>query len=294
VDLEQTADRLYALPPEDFTAARTAAAAEARKAGDRVLAKEVAALKRPTVGAWLVNTLTRAEPELLEQLLALGPALADAQNSGQGDALRELGDQRRRLVSAVTAKAFEAAGRADWAAARQEVESTLEAALADGATAEAVRSGRLTRSLSYAGFGGVELDGAVAGRTPTQRPSSRAARPKEDADDTEGRAAAAARAERIAAAEAAAHQAAGALDDAVRVCERATREHEAADREAQEAAQEVSEAERRLREARERRDLADEEGRRTGRRTDKAVRAVEQAQHAAEKARAALDRLRRD
>jgi chromosome segregation ATPase len=293
VDLEQTADRLYALPPEDFTAARTAAAAEAKKAGDRVLAKDVAALKRPTVGAWLVNTLARAEPELLEQLLALGPALADAQNSGQGDALRELGDQRRRLVSAVTAKAFEAAGRADSAAARQEVESTLEAALADGATAEAVRSGRLTRSLSYAGFGGVELDGAVAGPTPTQRPSSRAARPKVDAD-TEGRAAAAARAGRIAAAEAAAHQAAGALDDAVRVCERATREHEAADREAQEAAQEVSEAERRLREARERRDLADEEGRRTGRRTDKAVRAVEQAQHAAEKARAALDRLRRD
>lgn len=284
MDLEQTADRLYALPPEEFTAARTASAAEAKQAGDKRLAKAVAALRRPTVGAWLVNALARAEPGLLEQLLALGPALADAQSKGQGAALRELGEQRRQLVSAVTAKAFEAAGRPDSAAARQEVESTLEAALADAATAQAVRSGRLTRALSYAGFGGVDLDGAVAAGPgkPGAAPAREAPGPRRDT-----------RAERVAAAEAAAHEAAGALDDAVRACEQAGREHEAAGRGAQEAAAEVRRAEQALQEARDRRDLADEAARRAGRVEDKAVHAVEQAQQVAEKARAALDRLRR-
>jgi hypothetical protein len=281
VDLEQTADRLYALPPEQFTAARTASAAEAKQAGDKPLATAVAALRRPTVGAWLVNMLARAEPGLLEELLALGPALAEAQSKGQGAALRELGEQRRQLVSAVTAKAFEAAGRPDSAAARQEVESTLEAALADAATAQAVRSGRLTRALSYAGFGGVDLDGAVA------------AGPKRPAPGREAPAARDTRAGRVAAAEAAAHGAAGALDDAVRACEQAGREHEAAGRGAQEAAAEVGRAEQALQEARDRRDLADQEARRAGRAEDKAVHAVEEAQRVAGKARAALDRLRR-
>ena len=86
MSLEDVADRLYGLPPEEFTAARTAAAKADRENG-----KAINALKKPTVGAWLVNSLARAEPDLLDQLLALGPALAEAQRGGQGDALRQLG-----------------------------------------------------------------------------------------------------------------------------------------------------------------------------------------------------------
>ncbi|MCU1589418.1 MAG: uncharacterized protein JWP11_674, partial [Frankiales bacterium] len=124
MSVEDVTDELYALPPEDFTAARTAAARR-----DKPDAKAIGALRKPTVGAWLVNTLARSEPDLLDQLLALGPALADAQRTGQGDVLRELGAQRRRLIGAVTDKAFEAAGRTPTAASRSEVEATLEAAL---------------------------------------------------------------------------------------------------------------------------------------------------------------------
>ncbi len=53
---------------------------------------------------------------------------------------------------------------------RDEVAATLEAGLSDPASADAVRSGRLVRALSYAGFGGVDLDGAVAapGRSATK------------------------------------------------------------------------------------------------------------------------------
>ncbi|MCY7366514.1 MAG: hypothetical protein LH469_14570, partial [Frankiaceae bacterium] len=91
---------LYRLPPEDFTAARDAAAKAAKAGGDADVAKALRALRRPSVPAWLVNGLVAQEPELLEQLLDLGPALAHAQAAGEGDALRELGAQRRALVGA--------------------------------------------------------------------------------------------------------------------------------------------------------------------------------------------------
>jgi hypothetical protein len=85
--LQDVADELYALPPEDFTAARDAAA----KTAEPAARKEIQALRRPTVSAWLVNRLAREQPDLLEQLLQLGPALAEAQAARSGSELRELG-----------------------------------------------------------------------------------------------------------------------------------------------------------------------------------------------------------
>jgi hypothetical protein len=274
MSVEEVADELYGLPPEDFTAARTAAAR-----ADKPHAKEINALRKPTVGAWLVNTLTRAEPELLDQLLALGPALAEAQSAGQGDALRELGEQRRQLVGAVSDKAFAAAGRAPTGAARAEVESTLEAALADPASAEAVRSGRLVRPLSYAGFGGVDLDDAVAVGLPSRPAPAKAAR-KSSAGD-------------IAAAEARAQEAAGALDDAVRACQQAQQDEEASEQMRSAATAQVLAAEEALARAREARTEAEQGARRARHRSEEAATAVAEAQQRAEKARAALDKLRR-
>jgi hypothetical protein len=57
VELTEIADELYAQPPNAFTAARDEAVARARAAGDRATATQLAALKRPTVGAWLVNVV---------------------------------------------------------------------------------------------------------------------------------------------------------------------------------------------------------------------------------------------
>ncbi|GAC1444452.1 MAG: hypothetical protein NVSMB55_20890 [Mycobacteriales bacterium] len=276
VDVEQVAAELYGLPPEKFIAARTAAAR-----ADKAKAKQISALRKPSVGAWLVNTLARNDPELLEQLLALGPALADAQRSGQGVALRELGNQRRQLVGAVTATAFRVAGRAPTAAARAEVESTLDAALADPATADAVRSGRLVRPLSYAGFGEVDLDGAVAA-TPTVTSAPRA-RPPSAPD----------RSSVIAAAESRAQDAAGALDDAVRACQHARSEQDAAESAAHDAARQVTTAEEALRNARQASTVAEAQTRRARHRSEAAAKAVAAAQQRAETARAVLDKLRR-
>ena len=275
--LEDVADRLYALAPEDFTAARTAEAAEA----DKPLRKEIAALRKPTVGAWLVNTLARSEPELLDQLLSLGPAMADAQRTGQGDVLRQLGEQRRQLIGAVTARAFEVAGREPAAAARAEVESTLEAALADPGSADAVRSGRLVRALSYAGFGEVDVTDAVA--APGARPAPPAAKPKPKPQPKKD----------VAAAESRALDAAGALDDAVRACESAARAHDDAVAAEAAAAEEVERLVQELAAAREARAAAEAGTRKAARAVTKAEDAVRSAQSAEEKARTALDRLRR-
>lgn len=271
---------LYALPPEEFTAARDAAAKED---------KALKGLRRPTVAAWVVNTLVRREAGLLQDLLALGRDLAEAQSGRDADALRELGQQRKQLVAAVTQRAVEVSGRDVTPAVRLEVEQTLEAALADPASADAVLTGQLTRALQYAGFGGVDLEGAVA-PVPV-RPAAEA--PKQG--------------KLVAKLEAAALEAQGALDDAVRKAEVVARQLEQTEqalveaREASDAAHAaVEQAQRALEQAQERAAAAvsrrteakraHEEAERKAQRT---TEAVAKAQAAAEQARAKLDAARR-
>ncbi|GIF10884.1 hypothetical protein [Actinoplanes teichomyceticus] len=150
--------RLYEEPPDGFVATRAAAIQQARAAGDRETAKRLAALKKPTVAAWVVNLLVRRRPDLIGELVELSGALRAAQRELRGEQLRELSEQRRRFVSALVAAARELAVAAGAGAGKLplgEVESTLTAALADPEVAEQVRTGRLIRSAAYAGFGEV-------------------------------------------------------------------------------------------------------------------------------------------
>ncbi|GID25277.1 hypothetical protein [Paractinoplanes brasiliensis] len=149
--------RLYESPPEGFVAARTAAIDDARKAGDRATAKRLAALKKPTVAAWVVNLLALRRPELIEELVELSTALREAQRGLDGSALRELTNQRRQVVSALVAAAGKLARAEDPSAKLPlgEVEATLTAALAEPEIAAQVRTGRLIRAATYAGFGEV-------------------------------------------------------------------------------------------------------------------------------------------
>ena len=152
------ARRLYEEPPEGFVAARAAAVEEARKAGDRETAKRLAALKKPTVAAWVVNLLALKRPDLIGELVDLAAALSAAQRDLHGDQMRELTLQRRQFVSALVAAARKLAVGAGAPATKLplgEVEATLTAALAEPEVAEQVRSGRLIRAASYAGFGEV-------------------------------------------------------------------------------------------------------------------------------------------
>ena len=178
MDLDTVADELYGLAPAEFTPARDARVAEAVRAGDRGLAAAIKSLRRPTRSAWLVNTLVRQRREQVDELLDLGDTMREAQQQLAGEELRQLSRRRHEVVSALAQQAREVAREAGQPATDEmvlELESTLEAALADPAASEAVRSGRLTAALSYSGFGSVDPGAsAVAG---TRRRAGEAAKP---------------------------------------------------------------------------------------------------------------------
>lgn len=161
--LDDIADELYALRPEEFTATRNSRAGEA---SDRSLASEIRALKKPSVAAWAVNRLVRASPAELRQVLALADDLREAQQDLDAAAMSKLNRDRRALTTALARRAAEvcAEDRAVLSSAvLDDVAKTLNAAMMDAAAADAVMTARLVRPLEVVGFGGVDLDGAVAG-----------------------------------------------------------------------------------------------------------------------------------
>ena len=154
-ELAEIARELYVLPPTDFVAARNELVRQARAAGSRDVAEQLQQLRRPTRSAWLVNLLA-SDSAAMQRLSALGRELRDAQTGLAGAELRNLAEQRRRLLADLL---NQARAHADEAGVRltptvlSEVEATLQAALVDLAGALTIRNGRLTRPLSHSGFG---------------------------------------------------------------------------------------------------------------------------------------------
>lgn len=149
---EDTLDALYAAKPEDFTALRTKLAAEAKKRGDGDTAKEIAAARKPTAAAHAVNALVLNDKEARRRLADLGERLRAAHAGMDGERIRELTAEQRRLIDELTRAAFEQAGLgAPTAALRDDVTATLQAAVADPDVAG--RLGRLTKAERWSGFG---------------------------------------------------------------------------------------------------------------------------------------------
>jgi hypothetical protein len=188
--LDEVADELYAARPDEFIPLRDEAVARAKEAGDRDLARAIGRLRRPTRAAWLSNLLARQRPDQLEGLLGLAAGLADAQRTLDGAQLRQLSSQRRKLVSAVAQEAARLA-RAQHEPVNEslmrEMQDILDAALADPEIADEVRSGRLTRTVSYSGFGPAATPGATPtpGRPPRPTPRAPEPEPAEPAADDE-------------------------------------------------------------------------------------------------------------
>jgi hypothetical protein len=168
VDLDDAAAELYALTPAEFTARRAELAAQARKDGQKDLAKEISELRRPTVSAWLVNQLARGAGgagEEIEDLEQLGKDLRAAQEQLDGQRMKELAKHRHELVASLVRRAEAVATEGEQkvsAGAQRELEETFGAAVADEQASLAVTSGRLTRALVYAGFGDVDVSAATA------------------------------------------------------------------------------------------------------------------------------------
>jgi len=156
MDIDEVADELYEVAPEEFVAVRSARQDEAKAEGDKALAKLIGSLPKPSTAAWVCNLLVRAHREEIEGLVELGTLLREAQENLAGDELKALNRQRGQLISALTRQAATLArerGHAVSTSMSTQVEETLRAAMADPDSGEAVLSGRLTSALSYSGLG---------------------------------------------------------------------------------------------------------------------------------------------
>ena len=164
-DIVAIARDLCAVPLGAFTAERTARARAARSGGDRELAARITALPKPSAAAWLVDRFVREDPEDLARVLDLGTRIRQEQEAPDRTRLRELGTERRALLTELTDGAADRAeqdGKRPSDAVLEEFQQTLLAAMADEDAAVAVRTARLVRSLVVEGLDPVDLGGAVA------------------------------------------------------------------------------------------------------------------------------------
>jgi hypothetical protein len=155
-DIDTVIDELYSLAPADFVSHRSAYVTRFKKAGDKSGATRIGGLRKPTVVAWLVNTLARQDESAVAELFDLGAELERAQQRGDGHRLRELSTARSASIRALTDRAV-ALGRERGMTvgdnAAREVSNTLNAAMADPEIRDRVRAGRTVVAETYSGFG---------------------------------------------------------------------------------------------------------------------------------------------
>ena len=175
---------LYEADPDGFTGRRQELATRARDAGEPAVAKQIAALRKPTRSAWVVNRLVREDPEVRARLDEISADLRAAAGSADGGRIRELTAARARLVDELTRQALQVSDLpAPPAALREEVTATLDAAIADPEVA--ANLGTLVRAAHWAGFGLAPLTDGVPDSAPARK--AKTPPPAEDGADRERR-----------------------------------------------------------------------------------------------------------
>jgi hypothetical protein len=151
--LDDVVADLLAGPLNDFTNRRNAKAKELKTAGQRELADQVTALKKPPVPVWAVNQLTRGNKAVLERLHEMGQGVVKAQHaavSGRRNAAPELRSASDRLQRELEVAVRTVADRlrtdghaADEATLRRVQEILRLGAVSGGDTWDRLRAGTL-------------------------------------------------------------------------------------------------------------------------------------------------------
>ncbi|MDN5855050.1 MAG: hypothetical protein L0K86_19815 [Actinomycetia bacterium] len=163
--LTSEANALYATLPEEFVASRNARAKEVRADGDRDLADRIRKLPKPRTSAWVLNMLVQRHRDEVDDLIALGGHIRNAQAGSDDSDLHDLHRERRRVTAALAQRARAVAYELGYEVGDEmaaEVENTLRAAMADAAGAAALRTGQLIATFGNAGFEPVDLAQIVA------------------------------------------------------------------------------------------------------------------------------------
>ena len=149
---EDPVDELYALPREEFVAARNALAARLKREGRADEAAAVKKLVKPTVAVAALNRLAREEPQLVRALRKAGDELRKAQTralsrTSGAEALRGASAAQHEAVRAL----LDAAGPLP-ASARDVVRESLVAASLDPGAGAELAAGRLQSELEAPAF----------------------------------------------------------------------------------------------------------------------------------------------
>ncbi|MBV8087572.1 MAG: hypothetical protein JO247_22410 [Chloroflexi bacterium] len=157
------AAELYALPLDQFTAARNELAARLKKAKQPREAEAIRKLPKPSLTAWALDQVARAEPALIERLIEAGEALRQAQQAlvaGQNAAgFRAATDAQKAAIQKVVeaaCKRLATDGHPVSKTTEDRLELTLRAASADPEQGDLLRRGVLAEDLNPAGFGGFD------------------------------------------------------------------------------------------------------------------------------------------
>lgn len=178
--VEAALDELYTARPEDFTALRTTLAAAAKKSGDADAAGRIAGSRKPTAAAWVVNACA-LQGTARKELTDLGSRLREAHAAMDGEAIRALTAEQRKLVEELTRTALRNSGLPSPSGAlRDDVTATWQAAVADPDVA--ARLGRLAKAEQWSGFGDFGFTAAV-GPAPRAKAEPKKAEPKKAAPD---------------------------------------------------------------------------------------------------------------
>jgi hypothetical protein len=170
--LRAAVQQLYAAGLGEFMATRAALAGEAKAAGEKDLAAQVGALRKPTVAAWALNQAVRELPDQFEEFHDFAELLREAQRTLDADQLRLLSRERARRVDALARKVealARGAGQPVSDAVGEDIRATLTAFIASEDAEEAVRTGALVKALRYSGFGDVDIEGVAAVEAPRLR-----------------------------------------------------------------------------------------------------------------------------
>jgi len=190
-ELGEELDRLYELPPNEFTAARDEAAKRLRADGRRELAAEVKRLRKPALPVWLANRLAHERELDLKRLLKAGEALGSSQAAGSAEEFAEARREEQHALERLAAAARELAAREGAGApAVERAVLTLRAASLTAEGRELLGRGRLTEELEPPGFD------ALSGLPPARPAKRKKPQPKKD-DRGERRQAAEAARERV-------------------------------------------------------------------------------------------------
>jgi hypothetical protein len=181
VELEQELDRLYQLPPGEFTAARDELAKRLRDDGERKQSEEVKKLRKPPVAVSLVNRLARERELDVQRLAKAGEVLTASQGKGDADAFEEARSEEQRALERLSEAAREIAEREGFGgSAVERATQTMRAASLTDEGRGLLKQARLTEELQPPGFE------ALTGLAPTT--PRRAAKRAQPTTKTDGKA----------------------------------------------------------------------------------------------------------